>query len=119
MAPEHYGNDRFFVFMRLKGDDNASLEQAMEVVASSGHPWVSMEIDEQYQLGAEFYRWEFATAVAGAILKIQPFDQPNVQLAKDMTDSVLQEYKESGSLPPSRQTSPCRRSWPMQSRGTT
>ena len=100
MAPEHYGDDRFFVFMRLKGDDNSNLQQAMEVVASSGHPWVSMEIDDKYQLGAEFYRWEFATAVAGAILKIQPFDQPNVQLAKDMTDSVLQEYKESGSLPP-------------------
>ena len=99
MAPEHYGDDRFFVFMRLKGDDNANLEQAMEVVASSGHPWVSMEIDEKYQLGAEFYRWEFATAVAGAILNIQPFDQPDVQLAKDMTDSVLREYRETGSLP--------------------
>ena len=100
MAPEHYGDDRFFVFMRLKDDDNSNLEQVMEVVASSGHPWLSMEVDDKYQLGAEFYRWEFATAVAGAILKIQPFDQPNVQLAKDMTDSVLQEYKESGSLPP-------------------
>ena len=104
MAPEHYGEDRFFVFMRLKGDANANLEQAMEMIASSGNPWVSIEIDDKYQVGAEFYRWQFATAVAGAILKIQPFDQPNVQVAKEMTDSVLEQYRLSGSLPPIKAT---------------
>ena len=66
---------------------------------ASGNPWVSIEVDDVYQVGAEFYRWQFATATAGAVLGVHPFDQPNVQVAKDMTDAVLAEYRASGSLP--------------------
>ena len=59
-----------------------------------------LDLRDKYDLGAEFYRWEFATAVAGAMMGIHPFDQPNVQAAKDMTDSVLQQFATSGELPP-------------------
>jgi len=60
---------------------------------------VGLELRDHYDLGAEFFRWEFATAVAGAILGINPFDQPNVQAAKDATQRVLQEYQTVGRLP--------------------
>ncbi len=58
-----------------------------------------LDLRDKYDLGAEFFRWEFATAVAGATLGIHPFDQPNVQAAKDMTDSVLRQFATSGNLP--------------------
>lgn len=99
VAPEHYGKDRLFVFLRLEGDDNAAVDRAMDTIASSGHPWVRSDMGDRYDLGAEFYRWEFATSVAGAILDVHPFDQPNVQQAKDMTDMVLKERRVIGSLP--------------------
>ncbi len=99
VGPEHYGDDRLFVYLRLKGDQNAETDAAMERIASSGQPVVRLDMSDTYQLGAEFYRWEFAIAVAGHILGIHPFDQPNVQGAKDMTDRVLKEYQSSGSLP--------------------
>ena len=64
-----------------------------------------MDLRDKYDLGGEFYRWEFATAVVGAILGIHPFDQPNVQRAKDMTESVLRQYEASGRLPDAEATS--------------
>ena len=99
LAPEQYGPDRFFVFMESADDKDSALHETMRAVKESGHPWVSIDADSLYQVGAEFFRWQFATAVAGAVMGVQPFDQPNVQLAKDMTNSVLAEYRESGSLP--------------------
>jgi glucose-6-phosphate isomerase/transaldolase/glucose-6-phosphate isomerase len=71
----------------------------MEQIKSSRQPVMNLELRERYDLGAEFFRWEFATAVAGAILGIHPFDQPNVQATKDLTVRVLQEYQVSGRLP--------------------
>ena len=94
-----YGDDRLFVYLRLEGDDNAAPEAAMESMKSSGQPVVRLELRDKHDLGAEFFRWEFATAVAGAILGIQPFDQPDVQAAKDETSRVLQEYQASGRPP--------------------
>ena len=101
VAPGHCGNDRLFVYLRLEGDHNAATDAAMELIESSGQPLVRLELRDRYDLGAEFFRWEFATAVAGSMLGIDPFDQPNVQGAKDMTESVLQEYRRSGRLPQS------------------
>ena len=98
-APEYYGNDRLFVYLRLEGDDNTATDATMEQIISSGQPVVRLEMRDRYDLGAEFFRWEFATAVAGSLLGIHPFDQPDVQRAKDMTDLVLQEYQRSGRLP--------------------
>ena len=94
-----YGDDRFFVCLRLEGDDNSALDATVESLKSSGKPVVVLEMRDKYDIGAEFYRWEFATAVAGAVLGIHPFDQPNVQTAKDATERVLQEYTSSGRLP--------------------
>jgi len=95
----HYGDDRLFVYLRLQEDDNAKMDKAIEGIRSSGQPVLVLNIGDKYDLGAEFYRWEFATAIAGAILGIHPFDQPNVQQAKDATERVLQSYTTSGNLP--------------------
>jgi len=98
--PSHYGDDRFFVCLRLKGDDNSAIDTAMRHISSSGQPVLTLEMKDRFDLGAEFFRWEFATAIAGAILGIHAFDQPNVQAAKDATERLLKEYTTSGKLPP-------------------
>jgi len=100
----HYGDDRLFIYLRLHDDDNSAIDTALENIKSSGQPVVTIELRDRYDLGAEFFRWEFATAVAGAILSINPFDQPNVQAAKDATKRLLQEYTLSGHLPPAETT---------------
>jgi len=94
----YYGDDRLFVCLRLDGDDNSDLDAAIEDIKSTGQPVAVLELGDRYDIGAEFYRWEFATAVAGAILGIHPFDQPNVQTAKDATEQILQEFTTSGHL---------------------
>lgn len=99
LPPDLYGDDRLFVYLRLEGDDNAATDSALERAGSSGHPVMRIVLRDRYDLGAEFFRWEFATAVAGSFLGIHPFDQPNVQGAKDLTGSLLKEYEQSGSLP--------------------
>jgi glucose-6-phosphate isomerase/transaldolase/glucose-6-phosphate isomerase len=99
-APSYYGDDRLFVYLRLEGDDNSGTDPAVESLEASGQPVVRLELRDKYDLGAEFYRWEFATAIAGSVLGINPFDQPNVQSAKDMTDQVLEGYRRAGRLPP-------------------
>ena len=98
--PGVYGDDRFFVYLRVQDDDNGAPDAAMESIRAAGHPTVRLGLQDRYDLGAEFFRWEFATATAGAVMGIQPFDQPNVQGAKDQTDKVLQEYEASGQLTP-------------------
>ena len=94
-----YGDDRLFVHLRLDGDDNAANDSAMERVAAEGHPVIRLDLRDAYDLGAEFFRWEFATAVAGSILSINPFNQPSVQAAKDETERLLTEYRATGKLP--------------------
>jgi transaldolase/glucose-6-phosphate isomerase len=98
-APVHYGKDRFFVYLRLEGDDDSGTDAAVDAIEASGQPVVRLDLRDRYDLGAEFFRWEFATVVAGAVLGIHPFDQPNVQAAKEMTESVLRQYTTSGQLP--------------------
>jgi len=99
VEPAHYGDDRLFIYLRLEDDDNSTTNMAIEHIQSSGQPVLTLEMQDKYDLGAEFFRWEFATAVAGAILCINPFDQPNVQEAKEATERVLQEYIATGHLP--------------------
>ncbi len=100
-GPDSYGDDRLFVHLRLEEDDNAAADDALERIKASGQPVLRLDLRDRYDLGTEFFRWEFATAVAGAILGIHPFDQPDVQLAKDVTATVLSEHLASGRLPPS------------------
>jgi glucose-6-phosphate isomerase len=96
--PASYGTDRLFVRVRVKGaggDADESTTRALKTFA----PVVEIDVDEPASLGAEFVRWEIATAVAGAILGIDPFDQPNVQQAKDATQKLLAQYKTTSRLP--------------------
>ncbi|MFC2007445.1 glucose-6-phosphate isomerase [Chloroflexota bacterium] len=99
MEPARYGDDRLFVCLRLHGDDNSEIDKTIERISPSEHPVLTLNLGDKYDLGAEFYRWEFATAIAGAILGIHPFNQPNVQQAKNATERILQEYTTSGNLP--------------------
>ncbi len=99
VEPVHYGDDRLFICLRLEGDDNAAIDEVVERIRASGQPVVVLRWQDRSDLGAEFFRWELATAVVGAILGINPFDQPNVQGAKDATKRVLEEYQASGRLP--------------------
>ncbi len=94
--PDKYGKDRVFVYLRVDGDQTydefvSSLEQA-------GHPVVTLRLHGPYDIGREIFRWEFATAVAGAILGINPFDQPNVQEAKDLTKHVIDLFRAEGNI---------------------
>ena len=92
--PDVYGNDRLFVSISL-GD-----RTQLDAVAAAGHPIVYRELNDPYDLGAEFFVWEFATAVAGWRLGINPFDQPNVQEAKDATKELLTAFTRRGQLDP-------------------
>ena len=97
-----YGDDRFFVQLRLADDDNAEPDGLVKQLQDAGHPVAVLELADVYDLGAEFYRWEYATAVAGHVLGIHPFDQPDVQGAKDRTVSVLAQWQRDGKLPSTR-----------------
>ena len=94
---DHYGADRVFVELHLAGD--GSLAALTAALAEAGHPVVRIELPAPVALGAEMFRWEFATAVAGALLGINPFDQPDVQEAKERTRAVLAEFEARGKLP--------------------
>lgn len=98
LSPGSYSSDRIFVYLRLDGGENAKTDALVESLSAT-HPVIRLELKEKYDLGGEFYRWEFATAVAGHILGVHPFDQPDVQGAKDMTDRVLEEFSSTDSLP--------------------
>ena len=88
-----------FVYLRLEGDRDEGSDREVAELEAAGHPVVRLELRDRYDIGGEFFRWELATAVAGAVLGLNPFDQPDVQRAKDSTDAVLQEYERTGSLP--------------------
>lgn len=92
-----YEADRCFVAMHLAED--ASLSNISQALVAAGHPVVDIAVDGTEAIGAEMFRWEFATAVAGAFMHINPFDQPDVQSAKSMTKAMLEEYVEKASLP--------------------
>lgn len=99
LSPAQYGSDRFFVYLRLKGANNQTMDRQVQALVRAGHPVLTVALRDRYDLGAEFFRWEYATAVAGHLLGIQPFDQPNVQESKDNTRRVLDGYQTAGRLP--------------------
>jgi transaldolase / glucose-6-phosphate isomerase len=98
-APEVYGNDRVFVHLRLANEPDTAQKQKLDVLKSAGHPVVEIELGDKYDLGQEFFRWEIATAVAGSILKINPFNQPDVEASKIVTRQLTEAYEKSGKLP--------------------
>jgi transaldolase/glucose-6-phosphate isomerase len=84
-----YGNDRVFVRLSIAGDTHRAGDSLVDAAAAAGHPVIRIAIADPIDIGAEAFRWEFATAIAGAVLGIDPFDQPNVEEAKDLTRKVL------------------------------
>lgn len=96
-SPNVYGDDRLFIDVRRAGDDTD--RQAIQALEDAGHPIVRIEVEDRYDMGGLFFLWEFATAVAGERLGINPFDQPNVESAKKRAKERLNNFKESGELP--------------------
>jgi transaldolase/glucose-6-phosphate isomerase len=102
--PEVYGADRLFVYLRLASAPDARQDEAVFALERAGHPLLTITVDGPYDLGAEFFRWEFATAVAGSVLGINPFDQPDVEASKVATRRLTDEYERTGTLPPESPT---------------
>ncbi len=97
--PEVYGNDRVFAYLRLDGAPDKAQDAAIEALEKAGQPVVRIAVAEAYSVGEEFFRWEIATAVAGSVIGINPFDQPDVEAAKVATRKLTSEYEQQGSLP--------------------
>jgi transaldolase/glucose-6-phosphate isomerase len=97
--PAVYGDDRVFIYFSLKEEVERELEDRVEALKKAGQPVVTMQLADRHDIAQEFYRWEIATATAGAILGINPFDQPNVQESKENTKRLLQEVRQQGRLP--------------------
>jgi transaldolase/glucose-6-phosphate isomerase len=97
--PERYGSDRFFVYLELDGRSDPLQRQAVAALEQAGHPVARIRVKDIWHIGQEFFRWEIATAVAGAIIGIDPFDQPDVEVSKKKTRALTEEYEKSHSLP--------------------
>jgi transaldolase/glucose-6-phosphate isomerase len=98
-APAVYGADRLFAYLRLASDDDGAEERAVAALEAAGHPVVRITVGAPLQLGQEFFRWEMATAVAGSIIGINPFDQPDVEASKVKTRELTAAYETTGALP--------------------
>ncbi len=98
-APDVYGNDRIFVYLRLNSEADAALESKVVALENAGQPVVRISFGDVYDLGQEFFRWEMATAVAGSIIGINAFNQPDVEASKNVTRTLTSEYEKTGSLP--------------------
>ena len=98
-GPQVYGNDRVFVQLRLAGSVDAAQDTALDHLRKAGHPVVRIDVADIYDIGQEFFRWEIATAVAGSILGINAFNQPDVEASKIVTKQLTTEYENKGSLP--------------------
>ncbi len=98
-TPDIYGNDRVFVYVRLESGPDAAQDAHVAALEKAGQPVVRIAMANIYELGAEFFRWEIATAVAGAIIGINAFNQPDVEASKIVTKSLTSEYEKNGSLP--------------------
>jgi transaldolase/glucose-6-phosphate isomerase len=97
--PEVYGNDRVFAHLRLAAEPDTDQKKKLDALKNAGHPVVEIELADVYDLGQEFFRWEIATAVAGSILKINPFNQPDVEASKIATRQLTEAYEQTGQLP--------------------
>ena len=97
--PSVYGDDRFFVYLRLAAEPHPELDLAMARLADAGHPVVELAMRDRLDIAAEFFRWEVATAVCGAVLGINPFDQPDVEASKVVTRELTAAYESTGAFP--------------------
>jgi len=95
----HYGEDRLFLTLRLQGEAEPDLDRLEGEWTRTGAPWLRIDLPDRDAIAGEFYRWEVAVALAGALLHIDPFDEPNVQESKDATQRILDELAKAGRLP--------------------
>jgi len=98
--PEIYGNDRVFAYLRLETGPDPAQDQKVAALEQAGHPVVRIAVADAYDVGQEFFRWEIATAVAGSVIGINAFNQPDVEASKIATRNLTAEYERTGSLPP-------------------
>jgi hypothetical protein len=98
-TPDIYNNDRVFVYVRLESAPDADQDAKVAAIEKAGHPVVRIAMADIYDLGAEFFRWEIATAVAGSIIGINAFNQPDVEASKIATRELTSAYEKTGSLP--------------------
>jgi len=98
-APGQYGDDRFFAYLELEGQADPGQREAVLALAKAGHPVACVKMHDVKNLGQEFFRWEIATAVAGAIIGIDPFNQPDVEASKTETRALTDAYEKSHTLP--------------------
>ncbi|HLY25437.1 MAG TPA: bifunctional transaldolase/phosoglucose isomerase, partial [Aggregatilineales bacterium] len=96
--PHDYLDDRLFIYLRLD-ESHGNPDDQVRMLQEAGHPLVTFELRDKFDVGAEFFRWEFATAFAGMILKIDPFDEPNVTESKNNTNRLLAVFEKDGKLP--------------------
>ncbi len=96
--PEVYGDDRVFVHMKLSSEEDTSDDVAIGRIEQAGQPVVRIELGDPYAIGQEFFRWEMATAVAGSLLKVNPFDQPDVDASKVASRKVTAKFEQTGAL---------------------
>jgi transaldolase/glucose-6-phosphate isomerase len=99
-GPEAYGEDRVFIYLRLESGADKKQDAQVEALEKAGHPVVRITVTDIYNLGQEFFRWEIATAVAGSIMGINAFNQPDVEASKLETKKLTSEYETNGHLPP-------------------
>lgn len=97
--PEVYGKDRLFAYLRLESAPDVRQDAAVAALESAGHPVVRISLPDVYDIGQEFFRWEIATAVAGSVIGIDAFNQPDVEASKIETRKLTDEYEREGSLP--------------------
>jgi transaldolase/glucose-6-phosphate isomerase len=98
-TPEVYGADRLFAYIRLTSDADDEQDAKVGALERAGQPMVRIELSDPHELGGEFFRWEFATAVAGSVIGVDPFDQPDVEEAKVAAREITDRYDETGALP--------------------
>ena len=98
-TPSEYGKDRVFAYIRPHSTETTPTDVRVAPLRDAGFPIIDIVLDDLYDIGAEFMRWEIATAVAGSVIEINPFDQPNVQESKDVTKKYVQQLEDAGSLP--------------------
>ena len=101
-APEVYGNDRVFAYIHTESAVDAKTDAKLTALEKAVHPVVRIAMADFYDLGAEFFRWEIATAVAGSIIGINAFNQPDVEASKIVTKKLTSQYEDTGSLPPEK-----------------
>jgi transaldolase / glucose-6-phosphate isomerase len=98
--PDKYGKDRVFAYIRFAGDNGGDAEPAISALENAGEPVIRIVVNDLYNLGQTMFQWEIATAVAGSLLGINAFNQPDVEVSKIATRELTSEFEKTGSLPP-------------------